>query len=304
MKIQHALGALLAVQILLAAGLFAHHRQQQSQLSQSSSILSFDQASVDKVELADKDEKVTLVKSAEGWTLPDYSNLPVDPEKIETLLTDLTDLKGGWPVSTTTDSHETLEVSEKKFVKTIKLLAKDQPVAELFIGTSPGLRTVHLRSSKDENVYAAPLSSSALPLSAEQWFDRGLLKLKEPTEVKGKDYHLTKEAGVWKLDGGEVNQASVDALVQELTRFQVEKLQSTAASGAPSATLEVVDGKPLTFSFWVKDDEVTVRRSDSDKSFTVAKPSYEQLFSYDKAKLTPPKQEAKASPTPTPAATP
>ena len=304
MKIQHALGALLAVQILLAGGLFAHHRQQQSQMSQHSSILSFDKASVDKVELADKSDTVTLVKSGEGWTLPDYSDLPVDPEKIETLLSDLSELKGGWPVSTTTDSHETLEVSEKKFVKTVKLLAKNQPVAELFLGTSPGLRTVHLRSSKDENVYAAPLSSSALPLSQEQWFDRGLLKLKEPTEIKGKDYLLKKEAGVWKLDGGEVNQAIADALLQGLTGFRVESLQSTAPSGAPSATLEVVDGKPLTFSFWVKDDEVTVRRSDSDKAFTVTKPSYDQLLSYDKAKLTPPKQQPKASPTPTPAATP
>lgn len=304
MKLQHALGGLLAFQILLAGGLFAHHRQQQAQLTQQSSILSFDKASVDKVELADKGGKVVLAKSADGWTIPDYSGLPVDSEKLEELLADLSNLKGGWPVSTTADSHDQFEVSEKKFLKTVKLFSKDKPVAELFLGTSPGLRTTHVRNAKDKNVYSVTLSSMDMPVVNDQWFDRSLLKAKDPTEIKGKDFALKKDGSGWNVEGGgPANKDAVDGFIKALTGLRVEALQRTAPTGEPTSTLELVDGKPLTLSFWVKGEEVTVRRSDSDKAFTVGKPTYDQLLSFDKAKLTAkPEKEPKA--TPTPAATP
>lgn len=300
MKIQQALGGLLAIQILLAGGLFAHHRQQQAQLTQQSSILSFDKASVDKIELTDKSGKVVLAKSTDGWTIPDYSGLPVDSEKLEELLTDLSDLKGGWPVSTTADSHDQFEVSEKKFLKTVKLFSKDKPVAELFLGTSPGLRTTHVRNAKEKNVYSAALSSMDMPVANDQWFDRGLLKAKDLTEIKGKDFALKKDGATWNLEGAAAaDKDVVDAFLKGLTSLRVESLQTAAPSGEPTNKIEMVDGKPLTLSFWVKDEEVTVKRSDSDKAFTLGKPTYDQLLSFDKAKLTAkPDKESKATPTP------
>lgn len=306
MKVQHALGGLLAFQLLLAGGLFAHHRQQQSQLHQQSAILSFDKASVDKVELADKGAKVILSKSGERWSIPDYSNLPVDPEKLEDLLLTLSDLKGGWPVATTADSHNQFEVSEKKFVKTVKLFSKDKPVAELYLGTSPGLRTTHARSFKDNKVYAVGISSMDMPVTNDQWFDHGLLKAKNPSEVKGKDFTLSKSGDSWKVGDVAANSGASDGLLKALTGFGVEALQNTPPSRAATSTLTVVDdGKPWTLSFWVQGDKVTVRRSDQEKAFTIGKPTYDQLMSFDKAKLTA-KDENKANPSgsPTPVATP
>lgn len=306
MKVQHALGGLLAFQLLLTGGLFAYHRQQQSQLHQQSSILSFDKTSIDKIELADKGSKVVLSKNQTAWTLPDYSGLPGDSEKVEELLTDLADLKGGWPVATTTDSHDQFDVSEKKFAKTVKLFSKDKPVAELYLGTSPGLRTTHARNAKDAKVYAVAISSMDMPVVNDQWFDHGLLKATAPTEVQGKDFTLTKSGDAWKVGEVAANGPASDALLKALTGFRVDGLQSTAPSGSPTSTLTVTDeGKPWTLSFWVQGDQVTVRRSDKDKAFTLGKPVYEQLFSFDKAKLTA-KDEEKAEPkgSPTPAATP
>ncbi len=300
MKLQHTLGGLLVFQILLAGGLFAHHRQKQTQLTQQSSILSFDKASVDKVELADKGGKVALAKSSDGWTIPEYSNLPVDSEKLEELLADLSNLQGGWPVSTTADSYDQFEVSEKKFFKTVKLLSKDKPVAELFLGTSPGLRTTHVRNAKDKNVYSVALSSMDMPVANDHWFDRGLLKAKDPTEIKGKDFVLKKDGSVWNLDGsGVADKDAVDGLLKAVTGLRVEALQQTAPTGEPTSSIKLVDGKPLTLSFWVKEEDVTVRRSDLDKAFTIGKPTYDQLVSFDKAKLTAkPEKESKATPTP------
>lgn len=306
MKVQHALGGLLAFQLLLAGGLFAYHRQQQSQLHQQSAILSFDKASVDKVELADKGAKVVLSKNGESWSIPAYSNLPVDKEKIEDLLLTLSDLKGGWPVATTADSHDQFEVSEKKFAKTVKLFSKDKPVAELYLGTSPGLRTTHARTFKDNKVYAVGVSSMDMPVANDQWFDHGLLKAKSPSEVKGKDFTLTKSGESWKVGDVAANSGAADGLLKALTGLRVEALQSTPPSGAATSTLTVVDdGKPWTLSFWVQGEQVTVRRSDQEKAFTIGKPAYDQLMSFDKAKLTA-KGGDVATPTgsPTPAAMP
>ena len=296
MKVQHALGGLLAFQLLLAGGLFAHHRQQQSQLHQQSLILSFDKASVDKVELADKTTKVVLSKSGEGWSIPDYSNLPVDKEKIDDLLLTLSDLKGGWPVATTADSHDQFDVSEKKFLKTVKLFAKDKPVAELYLGTSPGLRTTHVRNAKETKVYSVGISSMDMPVANDQWFAHGLLKAKSPSEIKGKDFTLAQSGDAWKVGEVAANSGAADGLLKALTGFQVEGLQTVAPSGAATSTLTVVDeGKPWTLSFWVQGEQVTVRRSDQDKAFTIGKPTYDQLMSFDKAKLTA-KAEEKATP--------
>lgn len=303
MKIQHLLGGLLAFQLLLAGGLFAHHRQQQAQLAQQTEILSFDKSAVDKIEIADKSGKVVLTKASGAWTVPDYSGLPADPEKVDELLTDLSTLKGGWPVSTVADSHEQFEVAEKKFAKTVKLMAGEKLLAELYLGTSPGLRNTHVRNAKDKNVYSVALSSTELAVANDQWFDRSIFAMKDPTEIKGKDFALKKSGSAWNLEGaGAADKAAVDNLLKALTNLQVEALQSTAPSGAATTTLEVVDGKPLTLSFWVKGDAVTVRRSDNDKAFTMGKPIYAQLISFDKAKLTSKKESAPAAATP--AATP
>jgi hypothetical protein len=306
-KPQHWLGALLAFQVLLTGGLYVHSRQAQAAQSQQSAVLAFDKASVDKLVLADKDHKVTLTKTAQGWQLPEYHNLPVDQTRLDALLTTLSELKGGWAVSTTADSHEQFEVAEKRFAHKVDLFAGDKPVAELYLGTSPGFRKTHVRNAKEPNVYAADINTMDVPVVNDQWFDQSLLKAKDLTEIKGKDFLLKKSGAEWKLDGkdtAKLNSANALLVAKSLSGLRVESLQAASPSGPPTLTLEVVDGgKPLTYQFWQSGESYTVKRSDNDNHFGMSKPIYEALASQNLAKLTEP-VPAKAGEVPKAGATP
>lgn len=313
-KPQHILGAMLAAQVLLTGGLYLHGRQAEARLSQTSAILSFDKGSVDKIVLTDdKKATVTLVKTGGGWTLPDYQKLPADATRVDGLLSTLSDLKGGWPVSTSADSYEQFQVADSKFAHKVQLFAGDKPVGELLVGTSPALRKAHVRNPKDNNVYAATMASSDVMSANDQWLDRSLLQAKDPTEIKGRDFSLKKAGADWALDGpqaSKLNGTNAVSLAQLLTGLRVESVQTTAPSGPPALTIDVVDGgKPLTYQFWVSGETHTVKRSDNDKSFVLSKPVYESLAGFDLARLTqpePPKPGATPGPgvSPTPAATP
>jgi hypothetical protein len=315
-KPQQWLGGLLAFQILLAAGLYVHDRQQAARHSQQAAILTFDKAAVDKLVLTDKDQtKVTLTKSGNGWQLPDYKGLPADQSRLDELLTTLAELKGGWPVSTSADSQEQFEVSEKKFARKIELFAGNKAVAELYLGTSPGFRKSHVRSAKDSNIYAATINSMDVPSINDQWLDRSLLKAKDLTEIKGADFQLKKAENQWKLEGKEadrLNSPNASALDKSLAGLRVESLQTSAPAGPPTFSLDVVaEGKPLAYQFWKVGEAYTVKRSDNEQSFTISKPVYEALAAYNLAKLTEPDpaktagdKKADASPSPAAASTP
>lgn len=305
-KPQQWLGALLALQVLLTAGLYVHGRQLEARQSQQTAILTFDKASLDKLVLTGKDDaKVTLSKVNGEWRMPDYHDLPVDANKIDDLLVTLSELKGGWPVSTSADSQEQFEVAEKKFGTRLELMAGDKPVAQLYLGTSPGFRKTHLRAANSENIYAAEFNSMDLPLNNDQWFDRSLLKAKELSQIQGKDFTLKKDAAGWTLDGkdAKVNGTNASFLATTLSGLRVDSLQASPPQGAPTLTLQVVaDGKPLTYEFWSRDGQKpVVRRSDIPHSFEMSKAAYDALLGSDLAKLTEPtEEEARASSTPTP----
>jgi hypothetical protein len=298
-KPQNWLGALLALQVLLTAGLFIHHRQVEARQSQSAAVLSFNKETADKIVLTDdKGTQVTLSKTGSGWLLPDYKKLPVDSERVDRLLGSLSDLKGGWPVATTTDSYEQFQVADKKFARKVQVFSGDKPVAELLMGTSPGFRKTHVRAAKDSNVYAADINTLDVPVVNDQWLDRSLLKAKDPTEISGPGFHLKKSGADWTLDGPrakDLNKANAGALAKALTGLRVESLQSTEPSGTAGLKLDVVDGgKSLTYSLWLDGQTATIHRSDVPESFTLNKATYDLLSSYTLAKLT----EKPATPAP------
>lgn len=314
-KPQNILGALLAVQMLLTGGMYVHGRQVEARLSQSSAILAFDKSSVDKVVITDdKNTSVTLTRTGEGWTLPDYQKLPADANRVDELLATLGDLKGGWPVATSADSYEQFQVADKKFAHKVQLFAGDKPVAELLLGTSPGFRKMHVRTPKDSNIYAAAINAMDVPANNDQWLDHSLLKAKDLTEIKGKGFTLKKSGADWTLEGPDAKKLNADnaaALAKSLSGLRVESLQTTPPGGPPSLSLDVLDaGKPVIYQFWSSGDACAVRRSDNEKTFSISKPVYESIAGYDLAKLTqaPPPKPGEAGPgaaaTPAPAASP
>lgn len=288
-KPQTWLSAVLGFQLLLAGGLYLHGRQAQTQHSQQAAILEFDKAAVDKVIVSDESGKAILVKSEQGWELPEYQKLPADGARLEQLLATLSELKSSWPVGTSTDSHELFEVSEEKFARKIELWSQDKPAAELYLGSSPGFRKTHVRNPEANEVHAAAISTSDAAASDDSWLDRSLLASSAPTAIQSEQFELKKEGESWKLERGEgsLNAAHTEGFLSALNSLQVSSLEAKTPAMVPSWKLEVLDGgKTLRYDFWLEGDKVTVRRSDRDQAFSLPKSTYDLLRSYDLAKLT------------------
>ncbi|NHN38414.1 DUF4340 domain-containing protein [Pseudomaricurvus alcaniphilus] len=172
-KLTSWLGGLLALQLVLAAGLFWGDGAGQSEAI-GQPLLGFEQAQIDKVVIGAGEEEVTLQRQDGQWRLPGQSDLPVDSGKLQPLLEQLHGLQSGWPVATSASSHQRFEVSEDTHQRRIRLFRDGQLVVDLYLGTSPGFKKVHGRRAADTEVYALPLNSFDFPTSADNWLDKTL----------------------------------------------------------------------------------------------------------------------------------
>lgn len=296
------LGALLAIQMVLAGGLYARDRHRQMQQGQTVAILSFDRAQVDEMVVANSTDKVILKKIEDRWLLPEQGELPADSAKIDALLTKLQELRGNWPVATSSDSHKPLQVEDDQFVAKLELKAKDKELAALLLGSSPGLRKTHVRVPKDDKVYAAEVTTFDLTPNWEAWLDRSLLAVKTPLSISANDYTLRKSGASWVLDGADsqtVNAARAQELAALITDLQVEAPNPDLPSGPPSWSLTVQgegQSQPWTYRFWKQGEQVVAQRSDRTKAFRIAPPTYQALQEWNRAKLTEPTPVATPSP--------
>ncbi|MCX4029250.1 DUF4340 domain-containing protein [Endozoicomonas sp. SM1973] len=295
-KLKTWLTGLLAIQLVLVAGLFWSNEYQQQQNIQQR-LFSFKQADVNKVVISDSDNSVSISKVNGQWLLPDVANLPANVDKLTDVLAKLKSIQTGWPVATTTSSHERFEVSEDKFQRQVQLYQGDKLVGELLVGTSPGFRKVHIRKPEEDVVYTAKLNSYELPAKGDDWLDKSLLAaggVDKIKSIKGADYYLEKSGDSWTfainkqpLLSSETIDTKLDVekakqLAKTFTNFQVQGV----AKSPPKAdntdnkqvTIEVVTEKgSFSYQLTTVKDKYFAKRSDIDQTFTISKYDYERI---------------------------
>ncbi|MBB5211141.1 DUF4340 domain-containing protein [Microbulbifer hydrolyticus] len=288
-NLQMALSGVLALQLVLAAGLFWNTSARNQAQAQQTQLVQTKTDALKRLEIAGDDERVTLVKKDGQWQLPDLHDLPVDSDKLDTLLAKLTALKGNWPVATSNSARERFEVAEDKFRKHLKLYTTDgdTPTAELLVGTSPGFRKVHVRRADDDAIYAVELNSFDLPENAGSWLDKTLLAAGDIERIEGPDYQLRKNGDNWKFatansDGKEIVVPAVDPGKSRELASALEKLRVTSpAEEIPDVeeTEIVVQSErgELRYHFAQADNKYYVRRNDREQVFEIAKYDFERV---------------------------
>lgn len=141
-------------------------------------LVSVTAAEVDEV-VIDEKGKAPLVLKREGeqWILPDKGGFPVAPKKLTGFLEKLLAAKPSWPVGKTLVAAKQLKVADDDFERKIRLLQKDKPLAEVYLGSSPGFRKVHARLDGEANTYAIAFNVFDAPTNPADWYDRDLLRL-------------------------------------------------------------------------------------------------------------------------------
>lgn len=238
-NLRHKLLALLVLQLVMATGLWVASHRSKASSTEPLKLLAFDQAKVDRVELERGQSKLALVKSSDGWTLPDYHGLKADQEKVSRLLTDLIELRSVERVAQTAAAHERMEVSKEKPSAKVRLLSGDGLVAEVFIGKSPAFGKQYVRSGDQEDVHAVRWSATDVQPNGSAWFDRKLLASGPLQELKFKNFALTLENGAWKSGSEALDQAKAKELVDKVERLEVYDAKELPLSG--TLLLEAVE---------------------------------------------------------------
>ncbi|MGE0487690.1 MAG: DUF4340 domain-containing protein [Vulcanimicrobiota bacterium] len=271
---------LLVVQLVVAGGLaLANHRTQ----PEPSPLLSFELAQANRLVIADPEETVVLKLQGQDWILPDFHKLPANSARVKTLLSDLSNLKTGWPVATTASAFPRFEVEQDKFQRRVEFYQGEKLLGRLYVGSSPSFRQAHVRVDGDQKTYSVSLNSYDLPTSGEAWFDPGLLAAKNPTVIEGGDYRLENSGG-WKLAQGEVDSNKVGQLTAALAHLRVTAPEQVTPADTKVLKVTAADGQHV-YQLFESGDQTYILRNDYDLVFGLPKAAYDQL-TVDHTRLT------------------
>jgi len=234
------LGGLLAAQLLLALWVLSGDSDLSAQGAEGA-LLDFDPAAVTGIAIAGAEEAgVVLSKGDAGWTLPEAWDAPANSEKVKQLLQRLKGLEKGLAVATTAGARSRFEVTEEKFQRRITLNAGDKELGIIYLGTSPAMRKVHVRTADADPVYTVSLSAFEVPAKADDWLDSGLVQIPqselESIELENLTLSRSKaEEGAlsWETkdlaEGEQLDQAKAAELARKIAGLQVRGVLGTEA---------------------------------------------------------------------------
>ncbi len=297
------LSGVLVLQLAVAGGLLWKSNSA-ADFTPAVQLVSVDPSTVDQIIIEDGEGRVTLTNVDEQWRLDDEHKTLADAMKINELLSDLTELKPGLPVASTTGSHPQLEVAEDSFQRRLTLNAGDELVADLYMGTSPGFRKSHIRQADQNQVYAAGLNTFDVPADQDGWLDKELLAFDNVNGVQSESVELAFADDQWSIiqpenqtDTHEVDQDGLASIVSRLNSLRVNgfavPLESDEPADAVAASDESVQSEveelmthsitvvqndtPITLVLSKKGSKATIERSDINGLFALPIATYEDL---------------------------
>ncbi len=277
------LGGLLVIQIVLAVTLNMGS-DPYTAFTPEEKLASFEPAQIETVLIETPGKQAVLKKIDGKWQLPELDHFPADQQKVSQLLDTLASLKKGWPVATTAAAASRFKVDEKEFERRITLKQGENSVAQLYFGTSPGLRKVHARAADQNEIVTVDFSLFKAGADNNDWIDNKILRLDEKkiTRIELPDFTLQQQDGNWQLAELGADEQMIadkaDNLVRKLAGLTIESLFTAGDNPEPekdkkalkiSVTLEGDNRLDYTFSK-LKESGYLLQRSDQSTRFKIA----------------------------------
>jgi hypothetical protein len=251
-------------------------------------LLNFRTEHIDTVLIQGPDSKqVRLARSDGSWRLPEYYSAPADQDQVKQLLEKLHALKRDWPVATTKGAEKRFKVAPDAFERHILLRNGEHLEAELYVGTSPSFRKVHVRLPDSSEIMAVSFAAFDAETNAEKWLDKQLLKI-NASEIK--ELHIGELTLVKKDEGmvpitenpdTPVDRKKVEQLVNRIADMQISSIAGTEVRSAygldtPALTCTITlnNGKTTTWKFGKKKDEESYVLQASNQDFLFNIPAW------------------------------
>lgn len=281
--------ALIVQCLILATVVFT--KNQDVQQDKDGLLLTFDPTTIDSLIIGDGTGELELKKQGEAWSLPAYDGLPVKAEKVSEVLDELANLHTGWPIASSESAATRFEVTMENAQKSLKLKSGDEIIDKLYLGTSPGFRKVHARTSGDKNIYAVEFSQHRVSTKGEDWFDKELLSYQsEINKLKVGTTEIAKTDAGWSVSGLAQEQTDankVSTWLKNLASLPVRKLINGNDKDKllvldPNLEIQVEgDGSAVAYKLWKKDEQYFIKRSDSERLFEIASYQAQKYFDLD-----------------------
>ena len=285
------LAILLAAQLALAAGLYWGSQGDNFE-ALGESLLTTDTSLADKLVFSSPDASVTLAKKSDAWSIPEYHDLPVNNEGLDTLLSKLGELQAGWPVANSSAAQARFEVAEDKFEKRMQLFRGDELLADIYVGTSPAYRRAHIRLAGATDIFSVELNAHDVYVKNEEWLDKALLVVSDLNSVKGADYTLQKQDDAWSLvpepveDALPLNTDQVEKLADTLSGLRIQTASDSVDGEATMVSIGKATGDTLDYALFQQGEDYWVKRSDQAVFFSITKSDFETLTQANLAWLT------------------
>lgn len=270
------LGTLLAVQLLVTAVVYRPGADDDAGAALPL-LGSGVAARADSLRVSDSDgASARIARSDDGWTLAG-SGLPVAPGRVATLLAAL-EADPGWPVAQSRSARERFAVAEDAFERRVELLAGDEVLATVFLGTAPGFRQVHARAAGGDAIYSIDFNAYDAPTDDSGWLDRGLAAIPGPTAVRWDGHRLERGDDGWRVDGEAVEDGSADDLVRALEGLQVTAVAEAPAEEAAARTLVVDSGEDaIELTLAAEDETRWLKSSAWSPWFTISRYDHDRI---------------------------
>lgn len=241
---------------------------------------------IDEVRLSEvKSQPAVLKKTAGGWVLPELDGLPADSAKVEALLDVLTATDPGWAVAHSLAARQRFQVAHYHFRRKVELLALEQVISTVYLGTSPGFRKVHARNESRDEIFSVNLNVFELPATAAGWVDPDLLRVRAPLRIDTGAYRLVRDGERWSNESGAAADGrELEALLIALKNLRIEGIASEGTQHR-LATREA----ELVIEIEALGGDISLSLYEWDGRYFIASSKYPYLFklsSYTYDKLT------------------
>jgi hypothetical protein len=286
-KLKVILAVLLAFQLVVIGVTWRDEHQP----APTKTLVNATLADVDRIEISDAKQTVSLVKQDDKWQLPQYHQLPVNQQQLSQLVAQFNQWRVSWPVATTDSSHQRFKVAPASFERHVIMWRNDQKVADFYLGTSPGFRKMHGRLADSNEVYALDIGSYQLPTTNIDWVDKKLLALNNIKQVELPSVSLTLANDQWQLEPAvvtmvsdvkladkKISQDNINSYINDWKTLTVlEVVDKPLDKPTTTITVTTDDGKQYQYQWQKTDDAYCVKRNDIPVVFSVSAFTFEQL---------------------------
>ncbi len=290
-RLTSILAVALALQLALSVVLF-WPRENPGESDARLALLDLASGQVDKLIISGSDDSLLLQRDEDRWIMPDYHRLPVQASRLNRVLIDLPALPRGWPVAGSENATARFQVAADNYQRRVEFYAGEASQGDIFVGTSPGFRKVHVRPADSRQVYAVEFNSFELPVVPAEWLDKSLLQPRDITAIDGLDYRLSREGERWLGDESATPSTElVDTLVNGLTSLRVTGAADIATASlladldAPPTLQVTAGGERYAFRLYEMEDSYFVQREDIPVYFSLSALDYDRLNDVDAESL-------------------